>query len=61
MPALPVQLVVNVKLGLVGREEELDGRAGVLGHVRAHLVRVDLVHQQVVDLVPGVRAIFKIK
>ncbi len=55
-------LLVNVTLALgrlVRREEELYGRSRVLGDVRADLVRVDLVHQQVVDLVRRMRTVWK--
>ena len=57
LSTFPVEFVINVKLGLVRREEELDGGPGVLCHIGTHLVRVDLVHQQVVDLGPWVRAV----
>lgn len=51
--------VVLALCRLVRREEQLDGGAGVLRHVAADLVRVDLVRQEVVDLVRRVRTVWK--
>ena len=59
MTALLVVVVVEVVLGLVRREDELDGGAGVLRQLRADVVRVDLVGEEVVDLLRRMRTVWK--
>ncbi len=58
LPAFLEDVVLAFR-GLIRWEEKLDGRASVLGDVAANLVRVDLVHQKVVDLAGRMRAVCK--
>ena len=54
-PTFPCALVFSFRR--VGREEELNRGPRVLDDPAADLVRVDLVHQQVVDLLQRQRTI----